>query len=244
MVAPDRDVRPFQDVLIDLGARLGLPGLVDLDGTPKYPGLYADYIVNHQRKPGIGMLAGWRGADGDKHGSGEPNPNQLERYIANGCFWRHEIPESQAYFTHANKDYLDWAVAHGLHRQARARSCCSSTARCCRSSASPARAMARCSRPIATARASPTYFDPLPFWYRPFEEAGGRRREEFPLHAITQRPMAMYHSWGSQNAWLRQIHGAQPPVHQSRDRRAGWASPTTTGSGSRARMAASRRRSA
>jgi sulfite dehydrogenase (quinone) subunit SoeA len=30
---------------------------------------------------------------------------------------------------------------------------------------------------------------------------------EFPLHAITQRPMAMYHSWGSQNAWLRQIHG-------------------------------------
>ena len=31
---------------------------------------------------------------------------------------------------------------------------------------------------------------------------------EFPMHAITQRPMAMYHSWGSQNAWLRQIHGA------------------------------------
>jgi anaerobic selenocysteine-containing dehydrogenase len=29
--------------------------------------------------------------------------------------------------------------------------------------------------------------------------------ERFPLHAITQRPMAMYHSWGSQNAWLRQI---------------------------------------
>ena len=27
------------------------------------------------------------------------------------------------------------------------------------------------------------------------------------MHALTQRPMAMYHSWGSQNAWLRQIHG-------------------------------------
>jgi anaerobic selenocysteine-containing dehydrogenase len=25
------------------------------------------------------------------------------------------------------------------------------------------------------------------------------------LHAITQRPMPMCHSWGSQNAWLRQI---------------------------------------
>ena len=28
--------------------------------------------------------------------------------------------------------------------------------------------------------------------------------------------MAMYHSWGSQNAWLRQIHGQQPAVHASR----------------------------
>jgi anaerobic selenocysteine-containing dehydrogenase len=27
------------------------------------------------------------------------------------------------------------------------------------------------------------------------------------MHALTQRPMAMYHAWGSQNAWLRQIHG-------------------------------------
>lgn len=33
---------------------------------------------------------------------------------------------------------------------------------------------------------------------------------EYPVHALTQRPMAMYHSWGSQNAWLRQIHGRNP----------------------------------
>ncbi|MEM1314825.1 MAG: molybdopterin dinucleotide binding domain-containing protein, partial [Pseudomonadota bacterium] len=33
---------------------------------------------------------------------------------------------------------------------------------------------------------------------------------EYPLHAITQRPAAMYHAWGSQNAWLRQIHGENP----------------------------------
>ncbi len=32
--------------------------------------------------------------------------------------------------------------------------------------------------------------------------------ETYPLHAITQRPMHMYHSWGSQNAWLRQITAA------------------------------------
>jgi sulfite dehydrogenase (quinone) subunit SoeA len=52
-----------------------------------------------------------------------------------------------------------------------------------------------------------TYFDPLPIWYPPFE--GARvDTEAFPLNAVTQRPMPMYHSWGSQNAWLRQILGA------------------------------------
>ena len=51
-----------------------------------------------------------------------------------------------------------------------------------------------------------TFFDPLPFWYAPFEEAMVES-DEYPMHAVTQRPMAMYHSWGSQNAWLRQIHG-------------------------------------
>ncbi|MBV1695018.1 MAG: molybdopterin oxidoreductase family protein, partial [Hyphomicrobiales bacterium] len=51
------------------------------------------------------------------------------------------------------------------------------------------------------------FFDPLPFWYAPFEGTLIDERA-FPMHAITQRPMAMYHSWGSQNAWLRQIHGA------------------------------------
>ena len=30
-------------------------------------------------------------------------------------------------------------------------------------------------------------------------------KTRYPLHALTQRPMHMYHSWGSQNAWLRQI---------------------------------------
>src|SRR5947209_10255974 len=42
---PDRDVRPFQDVLIELGARLGLPAFVTPDGVPRYPGGYKDYIA-------------------------------------------------------------------------------------------------------------------------------------------------------------------------------------------------------
>ncbi|MBL3955891.1 hypothetical protein FH721_27640, partial [Bacteroides thetaiotaomicron] len=50
------------------------------------------------------------------------------------------------------------------------------------------------------------YFDPLPFWHRSLE-SGLTDANRYPLAAITQRPMAMYHSWDSQNAWLRQIHG-------------------------------------
>ena len=58
IMAPDRDVRPFQDVLLELGARLKLPGMTKEDGTAKFPGGYPDYIVNHERRPGIGPLAG------------------------------------------------------------------------------------------------------------------------------------------------------------------------------------------
>ena len=47
--------------MIDLGARLGLPGFINNDFTPKYPDGYIDYIINHERQPGIGPLAGWRG---------------------------------------------------------------------------------------------------------------------------------------------------------------------------------------
>src|SRR5262249_31609998 len=95
VVAPDRDVRPFQDVLLDVGARLELPGFVSDAGRPTYAN-YADYIVHHERKAGIGPLAGWRGADGAGEGVGAPNPKQLERYVENGCFWHHELAPEES----------------------------------------------------------------------------------------------------------------------------------------------------
>ena len=61
-----------------------------------------------------GRSAGWRGEEGEQAGRGAPNPRQLERYVANGCFWKHELPDDQLYFKHANKAYLETAVAMGL----------------------------------------------------------------------------------------------------------------------------------
>jgi anaerobic selenocysteine-containing dehydrogenase len=205
IIAPDRDVRPFQDVLIEIGARLGLPGFVTPEGAPRYPGGYPDYIVNHERRPGVGPLGGWRGAEGENSGRGAPNPHQLERYVGNGCFWKHQLPEDQLFFKHANKAYLETAVTMGLI-----------------DTADPivlqlyieplqrfrlaAQGHGKVVPPEAHRERIATYFDPLPFWYMPFEE-GRIDRSTFPLHALTQRPMQMYHSWHSQNAWLRQILG-------------------------------------
>jgi anaerobic selenocysteine-containing dehydrogenase len=202
VVDPDRDVRPFQTVLIELGARLGLPGFVDDDGSPKYRD-YADYIVRHERTPGTGPLAGWRGEDGASAGRGAVNPHQLARYIENGGFWHHRLEPGQRYYKMANRSYLELAVRFGFI-----------------GSAEPilfqlyseplqrfrlaAQGFGPAMPPEADRARIATYFDPMPIWYPPFEEAADAARD-LPLQAVTQRPMHMYHSWGSQNAWLRQI---------------------------------------
>ena len=201
IIEPDRDVRPFQSVLLDLGARLGLPGMVQADGSPAYPGGFADYMVNHQRRPGIGMLAGWRGPDGQQELAGAPNPRQLEAYVANGCFWKHDLKPEQRFYKHSNKAYLDWAVRAGFIDRAEpiVLQLYSEPMQRFRLAAQghgkilpPERHRVRVA----------TYFDPLPFWY-----AASIPSEDYPLAAITQRPMIMYHSWDSQNAWQRQILG-------------------------------------
>jgi anaerobic selenocysteine-containing dehydrogenase len=205
IMKPRRDVRPFQDVLLNLGARLGLPGISNADGGPTYPGGYADYLINHERKPGVGPLAGWRGRNGDQEGIGSPNQEQLERYIENGCYWRAELAPEQRYYRFANDAYLDWSKELGfiVDKEPVVLQLYSEVMQSFRLAAE---GHGDVLPPEHYRERVKTYFDPLPFWYAPFEEHE-RQGESYPLHALTQRPMAMYHSWGSQNAWLRQIYG-------------------------------------
>jgi anaerobic selenocysteine-containing dehydrogenase len=245
--APDaddsgRDVRPFQDVLIELGTRLRLPGLVHDDGTAKYPDGYAQYIVEHERAPGIGLLAGWRGRDGAHAGVGEANPHQLDVYKANNCYWHAAVPAAGRYYKMANRDYLNWAKSLGFvgSTEPIVLELYSETMQRFRLAAQGHGAH---QPPEGERKRVARYFDPLPFWYeslagdallpspngsgyegegrnihqprvesRPAplplshgERGSSRALAEFPLSAISQRPMFMYHSWGSQNAWLRQI---------------------------------------
>ena len=55
----------------------GLPGMTTHDGTPRYPGGYADYIVNHERAPGHRPAGRLPRPDGKAQGRGAPNPEQL-----------------------------------------------------------------------------------------------------------------------------------------------------------------------
>ncbi len=201
ITTPDRDVRPFQDVLLGLGARLGLPNLVDDAGNAKYPRGYAQYIVEHERTPGVGLLAGWRGADGSSEAIDAPNPDQLARYIEHGCHWHREVPAAGRYYKMANRDYLEWAKSLGFVGSTApiTMQFYAETLQRFRLAAQGHGAMQPPERDRARVE---RFFDPLPFWYA---SLGDEHADDFPLNAITQRPMFMYHSWGSQNRWLRQI---------------------------------------
>ena len=205
VVAPERDVRPWQEVLIELAARLKLPAFVDESGAPKYGG-YEDFVVRYEKTPGTGLLAGWRGEDGGEHLRGAPNPRQWRRYAENECFYRRELPPSARYFRFANRDYLQYAARCGWIENDSPMfiQLYSETLRKFQRAGEgkgeivPPKESQR--------RRLREFFRPLPFYYPPLEP----RDDAHPFYALTQRPMFMYHSWDSQNAWLRQIAADNP----------------------------------
>jgi anaerobic selenocysteine-containing dehydrogenase len=207
VVPPLGECKPFQEVLIELGSRLNLPAFVDGGGNRRYKD-YPDFIVRHETEPGsgIGFLAGWRGTDGKKSMLGEPNPDQWARYAENNCVFHYRLPPSYQYMRNWNRGYMEWAQRMRIRRWGdpilvHLYSEVLQKFRLAAEGKWPGR-----QPPERLRERVATYFDPLPFYYAPLE-AQITDQEKYPLAAITQRPMAMYHSWDSQNAWLRQIHG-------------------------------------
>ncbi|MBK7791394.1 MAG: molybdopterin oxidoreductase family protein [Betaproteobacteria bacterium] len=203
---PTGQCKPFQEVLIELAGRLKFPAFVRPDGTRKFRD-YPDFIVNYETDPGsgIGFLTGWRGKGGEKFLRGEPNPRQWEMYAQNNCVHHHRLPPSYQYMRNWNKGYLEWSQRNRIQRYAEPIliHLYSEVLQKFRLAAQ-GKGISR--KPPAHLRQRlETYFDPLPFYYEPLE-AQQADRAKYPLNAVTQRPMAMYHSWDSQNAWLRQIH--------------------------------------
>ncbi|MBS1189522.1 MAG: molybdopterin oxidoreductase [Rhodocyclaceae bacterium] len=206
VVAPPPGCKPFQDVLIEIGSRIGLPAFVNKDGSRKYRD-YPDFIVNFETEPGsgIGFLSGWRGKGGEKSMRGEPNPNQWEMYARNNCVHHYELPKSYQYMRNWNKGYLEWSKRKRITRYAEPILIHLYSEVLMRfRQAAQGKGLSR-KPPAHLAKRVETFFDPLPFYYEPLE-VQATDKQRYPLAAVTQRPMAMYHSWDSQNAWLRQIH--------------------------------------
>ncbi|MCG6888572.1 MAG: molybdopterin oxidoreductase family protein [Gammaproteobacteria bacterium] len=206
VVPPLGDCRPFQDVLVELATRLKLPRFLNPDGTRKFKD-YKDLVINYETEPGsgIGFLAGWRGKGGEKFMRGEPNPNQWEMYAKNNCVYEHKLPRSYQYMRNWNRGYLHWAQDHGLIRYTDPVNLHLYSEVLQRFRLAAEGKSAGRQPPDYLRERVRTHFDPLPFYSEPLETQA-IDKDMYPLNAITQRPMAMYHSWDSQNAWLRQIH--------------------------------------
>ncbi len=204
VLPPTGQCRPFQEVLIELATRLKLPKFTSPDGARLYRD-YPDFVTRFEWQPGVGFLMGWRGEDGSQHLRGAPNPNQWAMYEKNGGFFQHHMPPEMQHMRNWNQAYLDFAKAKGW----RQRDCAiplnlySDTLQTFRLAAQGKRPGRQ--PPDHLRERVATYFDPLPLWYPPLELAC-TDAAAYPLAAVTQRPMAMYHAWDSQNAWLRQIH--------------------------------------
>jgi anaerobic selenocysteine-containing dehydrogenase len=206
VLPPLGECKPFQEVLVELASRLKFPAFTHADGSRKFRD-YPDFIVNYETAPGsgIGFLAGWRGRDGSKSLRGEPNPNQWDMYAKNHCVFHHVLAPSQQYMRNWNDGYMRWAQEAGLRRDRdpiviHLYSEFLQRFRLAAEGKQPGK-----QPPERLRQRVQTYFDPLPFYYAPLEQQA-TDTTRYPLNAVTQRPMAMYHSWDSQNAWLRQIH--------------------------------------
>jgi anaerobic selenocysteine-containing dehydrogenase len=204
VVPPTGECKPFQEVLVELASRLKLPAFTTAEGARKFKD-YPAFVVNYEPQPGIGFLMGWRGKDGSEHLRGAPNPKQWEMYANNDCVFHLKLPETMHYMRNWNREYLDFAKDKGWRQKNDVVQLAlySDTLQSFRLAAQGKTAGRR--PPEHLRERIATYFDPLPFWYPPLEDAV-TDRAAYPLAAITQRPMAMYHAWDSQNAWLRQIH--------------------------------------
>ena len=188
--------------------------MAEPDGTPTYRD-YADYMVRHQRRPGVGPLAGWRGEDGAPRAAAPPtrtSSTATSRTAASGRRMSRRRPPTSSRGTPPTRTgrwrtgFYDTPAALPLPALRRAAGAASRPPPSARATRQPPDAPARPPRPRHGAAAG-------------LVSAALRRRPRpaaFPLHAITQRPAAMYHSWGSQNAWLRQIHGAEPALRPRR----------------------------
>ena len=213
VVPPLGQCKPFQEVLVELASRLKLPAFTTAEGSAQVQGLPGLHRPLRNRARLGHRLSHRLARQGRRQGRCAASPTRRQWEHVRRQQLRAPLPHAarvHRYMRNWNRGYLLWAQRPaGLHPRRSSRSLIHLYSEV--HAALPARGAgqgieaAGRQPPDALRERVATYFDPLPFWYEPLEvQATDAKR--YPLAAVTQRPMAMYHSWDSQNAWLRQIH--------------------------------------
>ena len=185
VVEPDRDVRGFQSVLIDLGGRLKLQRLSSITAAGRFTRTMPTTSCATSGGRASARWPAFAARTATGHGRGAANPDQLKRYIENGSFFSAHIPLEAQFFKHANKAYQDFAVRMGFFDQPQPvtfqlyQESLQKFRLAAEGKREPHRRRRRTAQRILDA------FDPLPDWYRPFEEAPVDRAR---LSAVTRSP--------------------------------------------------------
>ena len=172
------------------------------DGSAKYAD-YADYMINHERN-----LASDHWPDGGARmtqGAAPSIQNRLTAISKMAVYGSNTCLKTQGILNRGTR-IIRIGRWKRVYTTARNPICSSCTLNHCRNSTMRQTVLGIIS-PRKHAGSIETRDEPTAHLV---STAIVENEDDYPLHALTQRPMAMYHSWGSQNAWLRQIHGMNP----------------------------------
>ena len=174
--------------------------MVNDDGTPKIQITLITLLIM-SANPVLGHLLVF--VVMEKIWKGRSKSRSVGTIYRNGAFWHKDIPEEGRFFKMANMAYQNFAVEIGIYDTPQPYTF-QIYSEVLQKFQLAANGHGDVQPPEHLREQIRNCFTPLPTWYAPFEEVAVCE-DEFPLHALTQRPMAMYHSWGSQNPWLRQM---------------------------------------
>ncbi len=134
-------------------------------------------------------------------------------YEKNGCVYQHELPKSYQYMRNWNKGYLQWARAHGMTRYAEPITIhlYSEVLQKFRLAAQGKRAGRQ--PPDHLRKRIETHFDPLPFYSETLLSQLSDT-QDYPLNALTQRPMGDVSLVGLPQRLVAADSYAQLPLRQ------------------------------
>jgi anaerobic selenocysteine-containing dehydrogenase len=162
VVEPDRDVRGFQTVLLDLGARLGLPGFVD-ERTAAATPITPTTSSTTSASPASARWPAGAAKNGDQRGAAPPTPTARPLH-RNGGFWCHD-PRGGAVLQAVEHGLSGLGGGDGLYDSPQPYPL-PALFEPLRRFQLAAEGMATASRPSICATGSRRRFDPLPIWYR------------------------------------------------------------------------------